>query len=149
IPTVIFALIGKGISVGFIPMYTRIENSDGPDKALQYTNNVINLVLVICTIIFITGLIYTEPIVKLFASGFKGDTLDLTVSFTRVTLVGVYFSGLNYVYLAYLQIKGVFIIPTIMGLPANLIMIASIYISSHENVYFLAIGALIAVFSQF
>src|SRR4051794_8716772 len=68
IPTVIFALIGKGISVGFIPMYTRIENSDGPDKALQYTNNVINLVLVICTIIFITGLIYTEPIVKLFAS---------------------------------------------------------------------------------
>ncbi|WP_040203794.1 murein biosynthesis integral membrane protein MurJ [Neobacillus jeddahensis] len=149
IPTVIFALIGKGISVGFIPMYTRIENSEGADKALHYTNNVINLVLAICTIIFIAGLIYTEPIVKLFASGFKGDTLDLTVSFTRVTIVGVYFSGLNYVYLAYLQIKGVFIIPTIMGFPANLIMIASIYISSHENIYFLAIGTLVAVFSQF
>ncbi|MDQ1144590.1 putative peptidoglycan lipid II flippase [Bacillus sp. SORGH_AS 510] len=150
IPIVIFSFIGKGISVGFIPMYTRIESSDGTERANNYANNVINFVFLICTIIFIGGMIFTESIVKLFASGFKGETLELTVKFTKITLIGVYFSGLNYVFLAYLQIKGLFIIPTLMGLPANVIMVASIYASSREGSYtLLAVGSLIAIFSQF
>lgn len=149
IPTVIFAFVGKGISVGFIPMYTRIESKNGTERANQYTNNVINFVLIVCTAIFIVGLFFTEPIVKLFASGFEGKTLELTVTFTRITLIGVYFTGVNYVYLAYLQIKGVFVIPALMGLPANIIMVASIIISSHKNIYLLSVGSLIAIFSQF
>jgi putative peptidoglycan lipid II flippase len=149
IPTVLIAILGKGVAVGFIPMYTRIESKDGNGKAIRYTNNVVNLVLVICSIIFIIGVVFTEPIVKLFASGFEGHTLKLAIIFTRITLVGVYFTGLINVYLAYLQIKEVFIVPALMGLPANLIAIGSIYVSSHTNIYMLAIGGLISIFSQF
>ena len=149
IPTVIIAILGKGISAGFVPMYTRIEQRDGIEEANQYTNNVINFVILFCTLIFILGLVFTESIVKLFASGFTGETLDLTITFSRITLIGVYFIGLNYVYTAYLQIKGVFVIPTLMGLPANILMIASIFLSIHTNIYTLSIGSLIALFSQF
>src|SRR3954451_14555673 len=70
IPTVLFAVIGKGISSGFIPLYTRIEGKDGSKKANQFTNNLVNLVLIICTIIFLLGMIFTDSVVKLFASGF-------------------------------------------------------------------------------
>jgi putative peptidoglycan lipid II flippase len=149
IPTVLFAVIGKGISSGFIPLYTRIEGKDGSIKANQFTNNLINLVLIICTIIFMLGMIFTDSVVKLFASGFEGKTLELTIQFTRISLAGVYFVGLNYVYTAFLQIKGVFIAPTLMGIPANLIFIGSIFVSSFTNIYVLSVGALLAIFSQF
>ena len=149
IPTVIFALIGQGISTGFIPMYTRIESKNGKDKAINYTNNVVNLVMLLCTIIVIIGLIFTEPIVNLFASGFKGETLQLAITFTRITLVGVYFTGLIFVFSAFLQIKEVFLIPVLMGLPANFIFIGTFFISSKTNIYYLSIGSLIAIASQF
>jgi putative peptidoglycan lipid II flippase len=149
IPTVILAIIGKGISAGFIPLYTRIEKNSGLEKSNVFTNHVVNLVLFISTIIFIAGLLFTESLIKLFASGFEGETLKLTINFTRITLVGVYFIGLNYVYSAYLQVKQVFIIPVILGLPSNLIVIASIIISSFTNVHILATGGLIAIMSQF
>lgn len=149
IPTVIFAIIGKGISTGFIPMYIHIESNRGTERANHFTNNIVNIVIVLCTIILIFGVLFTEPIVKLFASGFEGETLSLAVNFTRITLAGIYFIGLNYVFSAFLQTKEVFIIPAFIGLPANVIMIGSFFFSSQSNLYVLALGSLIAVGSQF
>jgi len=148
IPGIIFSIVGKGISVGYIPMYTRIENKNGTEKASLYTNNLINLLLVISTIIFLIGFFFTETIVKLFASGFEGETLALTIQFTKISLASVYFTALIYVYLAFLQIKGAFIIPAIMGLPANIITIGAIFLSSYSNLYVLSIGILVSTFSQ-
>lgn len=149
IPTVIFSIISKSISVGFIPLYTDIERNDGITAAEQYTNNIVNLVIVSSTIILVFGQIFTENIVKLFASGFEGETLDLTVAFTRITLVGVYFTGLIYVYSSYLQVKGIFVVPALIGLPSNLIIVGSIFISAYTNIYFLSLGSLIAAILQF
>ncbi|PLR73526.1 murein biosynthesis integral membrane protein MurJ [Bacillus sp. UMB0728] len=149
IPTVLIAIIGDGISTGFVPMYTRIETKSGLEKANQYTNNLANFVLLICIGIFIISFIFTQPIVKLFASGFNTETLELAVIFTRITLVSVFFSGLIYVYTAFLQLKGIFAIPAIMGLPANIIIIVSFIASSQTNIYVLAVGSMVATVSQF
>ena len=149
IPMVLITILGKGISAGFIPMYTRIESKEGLEKAHRYTNNIMNLVIVICTVILLVGLFFTEPIVKLFASGFVDETLELTVEFSRITLLGIYFIGLNYVYTAYLQLKGVFIVPSLLGIPANFLVIGSIYLSAITNAYALAVGNLIAFIVQF
>src|SRR5690554_102439 len=72
IPGVIFAFIGAGIGTGFIPMYSRVRQEQGPDKAMSFTNNVINIVLAFCTIMVAVGVIFTKPLVRLFASGFYG-----------------------------------------------------------------------------
>lgn len=149
IPFVILAIIGKGITTGFVPMYTRIETNEGTEKAINYTNNLVNFVIVICTIILIVGVLFTEPIVKLFASGFDGETLDLAVVFTRISLIGVYFTGLNYVFAAFLQVKGIFIITALVGLPSNFIVIGSFFLGSQTNIYMLAIGSVLAIGSQF
>ena len=149
IPTVILAIIGKGISTGFVPMYTRVESQDGIDRANHYTNNLVNVVLILCTVILLIGVLFTEPVVKLFASGFDGATLEMAVGFTRITLIGVYFTGLVYVFSAFLQIKGAFLITALVGLPANLILIGSFLLSSKTNIYILAIGSVVAAASQF
>lgn len=148
IPTVIFAFIGTGISTGYIPMYSNIQKNYEEKEANRFTSNLTNITILICTIIIIFGLIFTEPIVKLFASGFEGETLSLAVRFTRIGLFGIYFTGIIYIFNGFLQIKGNYIIPAMIGFPLNLITISAIFLSYKTNILVLAIGSVIATASQ-
>lgn len=148
IPMVIFAFIGMGISTGYIPMYSRIEKNEGAREANRYTNNLVNVLLVVCTAIFIFGIMFTQPIVKIFASGFEGNTLSLAIRFTKISLVGIYFSGLIYVFSGFLQIKENYTVPALMGFPFNICIILSIVISSNGDILILSIGSVIATASQ-
>lgn len=148
IPSVIFAFIGTGIVTSYIPLYSHITQEKGVQLAERFTNNIINFVLIICTIIVLLGLVFTKPLVKLFAAGFVGETLKLTVFFTRITLLGICFSGLVYIFSGYLQIKNSYIIPALIGFPFNLIIISTIALSSNGNLMMLAIGSVLAIASQ-
>ncbi|WP_094549326.1 murein biosynthesis integral membrane protein MurJ [Petroclostridium xylanilyticum] len=148
IPMVIFAFIGTGITTGYIPMYSKIENSNGIKEANRYTNNLVNVLIVICTIIVILGLLFTNPIVKVFASGFEGETLALAVKLTRISLFGIYFTGLAYVFNGFLQIKGNYTIPALVGFPFNFLVILFIFLSAKTNIFVLAIGSVTAIASQ-
>ena len=72
IPSVIFSFIGAGIATGFIPLYSRILNEQGHDDSDRFTNNLINALLLLASFIVAIVLLFTQPIVKLFASGFTG-----------------------------------------------------------------------------
>jgi putative peptidoglycan lipid II flippase len=119
IPSVIFSFIGTGISTGYIPMYSKIEQKYGEKEGNRYTNNLVNILLILCTVMIIFGLLFTDKIVKIFASGFAGDTLALAVQFTRISLVGIYFTGLISVFGAFLRIKGNYAIPALVGLESK------------------------------
>ena len=69
VPAVIFGLIGAGIGTGFIPLYSRILNEKGQLEANRYTNNLSNALLLLASSIVVIVLLFTQPIVKLFASG--------------------------------------------------------------------------------
>lgn len=148
IPSVIFSFIGTGISTGYIPMYSKIENSYGVETSNKYTNNLINVLLIFCTVIIILGLIFTEQIVKVFAVGFTDETLLLTVKFTRLSLLGIYFTGLIGIFSGFLQLKGNYVIPASVGFPLNFCIILSIIISYKTNNIVLASGSVIATASQ-
>ncbi|MCA9766440.1 MAG: murein biosynthesis integral membrane protein MurJ [Carnobacterium sp.] len=148
IPSVIFGFIGAGIATGYIPMYSKIEKLEGIEEANKYTNNLINILVVMSTLLFFFGLAFTVPLVRLFASGFEGETLELAVRFTRIGLGSIYFAGIISIFNGFLQIKGNYAIPALIGLPLNLITILAIIVSSKGNVIFLAIGTVIATASQ-
>ncbi|WP_293394160.1 murein biosynthesis integral membrane protein MurJ [Peptoclostridium sp.] len=148
IPMVIFSFIGTGIATGYIPMYSNIEQKYGLNEVNQYTNNIVNILLVLCTVVVILGLLFTEQIVKVFASGFEGETLGLAIQFTKITIIGIYFSGVISIFSGYLQIKGNYFIPAIISLPMNMCIILAIFISSSTNIIVLAIGSVLASVSQ-
>lgn len=148
IPTVIFAFVGTGIATSYIPIYSSIVKESGIKPADRFSNNLVNFLLLICTLIVFIGLIFTGPIVKLFASGFEGDTLKLAVSFTRISIFGIYFMGIAYIFKSYLQIQKNFTIPALIGFPFNIIIIASIILSSRFNIIILSIGIIVAIASQ-
>ena len=148
IPQTIFAFIGVAIATCFVPIYSSIKKNEGPRYANRFTSNLTNLTLVLCTVFFVFGMIFTGPIVRMFASGFEGDTLDLAIRFSRITLFGIYFSGLTYVFTSYLHVNGNFGIPALTGFPFNFAIITSIVLSNKLNVMFLAYGVVMAMVLQ-
>ncbi|TWI59881.1 murein biosynthesis integral membrane protein MurJ [Halalkalibacter nanhaiisediminis] len=148
IPTVLFSIIGVGIKTGYIPMFNKIESTSGTEAGNRFTNNLINILFIICTLIIILGLVFTEQIVKVFALGFEGDTLALAIQFTKISLVGIYFTGFVFIFKAFLEVKGNFFIPALIGLPLNIIIIFAIFLSPTTNIIILSIGTVIALASQ-
>ncbi len=148
IPTVIFSFIGTGLYAGYIPMYSKIKLENGEKNAIRYTNNLINIVLIICTLIAILAFIFTEPLVKIFAIGFKGETLELAIRFTRISILGIYFTALLHIYNGFLRLHDNYMSSALTGIPLNLITIIAIYLSVKLDTIVLAIGSLLAIMSQ-
>lgn len=148
VPMVLFGFIAAGISTGYIPMYSNITKDYGEEEAHRFTSNLINILLIISTILIIFGLVFTTPLVKLFASGFTGETLNLAVKFTRISLLGMYFTAIISVITAFLQIKSNYVIPALIAFPTNIVIVISIFISKNTNINILIIGSLIATIIQ-
>lgn len=149
IPAVIFTAIGTSLGTAFIPIYCDVKSNLGEDGAKKYTNNVFNIVVLICIVISIIGVIFTPQIVKLFAVGFEGETFKQAIYFTRVMTLGMAFLGMSYIMMAYLQVNDNFIIPGLMPIPYNILIIASIIISAKVDSNLLPWGALIGLLLQF
>ena len=148
IPSQIFSFISAGIATSFIPMYSRILKEEGKEGAHRYTNNLSNILLMLATVVVVIVFLFTKPLVKLFAQGFTGDTLELALKFTRIGVFGVYFSALSTIFAGYLRLHDNYILPTAAAFPINLIIIASLFISARTNVYVLAVGSVLAAASQ-
>lgn len=148
IPTVIFGAIGASLATTFIPIFCEVENEKGKEQSLKFANNIFNIVIILTIVLSIIGYIFVEPIVKIFAMDFTGDKLNLAIEFTKIMIFSVIFIGLNSILTSWLQIKGNFIIPGMVGFPNNIIIITAILLSSNGNVKLLAIGTLVAFASQ-
>ncbi len=148
IPGVIFGFISAGISTGYIPMYSKIEQDNGEMEANRFTNNLFNLLLIICSIIIMISFLFAEQIVRVFALGFEGNTLLLTIKFTKISLFAIYFIGFVSIFSGYLQLKGNYVIPALIGLPLNFIVVISIALSQMTNIMVLSIGFVVATSVQ-
>ena len=148
IPNVIFAAIGAALSTTFIPIFCEINEKKGNIQAQKFTNNILSIVFILCSIISILGLIFTEPLLKIFAYGFEGETLQIAINFTRILIGSVIFIGIGNVLTGYLQVKNNFTIPGLISLPQNLIVIAAIIISINKGPYVMLWGTLIGMSMQ-
>ena len=150
IPLVVFSSIGVALVTTFIPLYQEALTSKGEERALKFSNNVMSIVVILSIILGVLGFVFAEPLVKLFAVHYTGEKLALAVKFVRIMIGGVVFIGLSNLMTSYLQIKGDFTIPGMIGFPNNIIIITSIILSAVTgNIYILAIGTLIGMLSQF
>lgn len=150
IPLIIFTSIGAAIGTTFIPMYFEINQRFGEKRALNFTNNILNIVVFVCLVLTILGILFTDQIVKVFAVGFKNEAFDICVDFTRIFMGSMAFTGLSYIMTAYLQIRENFTIPGLMTIPRNIIIILSMIISiQYYNPYIMVWGSFIGIASEF
>lgn len=148
IPNVIFAAVGAALSTTFIPLYCDINSNQGEDVAQKFTNNILSIVVCICIGIVILGLVFTEPLLKVFAMGFEGERLQIGIKFTRILICSIVFIGVSNVLTGYLQVKNNFTIPGLISFPQNIIVIISIFLSQKYGPYSIVWGTLIGMSSQ-
>lgn len=149
IMTVAFvSLLGVAIQSTYMPIYTNIQKNEGKLKALKFTSNVINIVLIISLIIVVLGWFFTEPLVKLFAFGYEGERLQITVQFTKIVLFSVGLVCVTYVLKAYLEIHNYFLITGLMSVPYNFAIIIAALLSKKLGVETLAYGTVLAFLLQ-
>lgn len=147
IPSVIFLAIGTALSTTYIPLYYQAEEEQ-KGNGDKFCSNIINLVSILSIILSILGIFFTKPIVKIFAIGFEGEVLGLTIHFTRILMLGILFMSLNNIMIAMLQSKGNFKIPGLIGIPYNIIIIFSILLSMKTQIEVMIWGTLIATITQ-
>jgi putative peptidoglycan lipid II flippase len=97
IPNLVRDLFAEGaMSAAFVPTFTRQLTLHGRDRAWHLASSVINALILVTGVIVVAGIIFAEPLVRLFAAEFAEvpGKLELTIYLTRIvfpflTLVAV------------------------------------------------------------
>ena len=123
IPNTVLALLSTTINTSYIPIYSEINKIHGHNGCNTFTNQIVNLVLIFCTVFCAAVILFTKPIVWVFASGFEPKALDTAIMFTRLSIVQLYFMAVSYLLHTYLQLEKSFLLPGLLSLPIKLVVI--------------------------
>lgn len=148
VPGILLSFIGVAISVGYIPILTRTEEREGFAGGQEFTNRLLQLMFLFIAVLFFLGQVGTKYLVLFLASGFSDATLEVAIKMTKMTLWGMFFTLTNGVLVSFLQVKGSFIGPSLMGIPLNIITIASYFFSMRYGLDWLAWGSVAATAVQ-
>lgn len=148
IPLVIFLSLSEAISTTIIPMYSSIMEKKNKDEALKFINKILSILVLITIILCIFGIFFSRPLVSLFAIGFKGETFELAVTFTKILLPGIILIGINYVLSAFLQANKNFYVMGFISFPKNTVIILSSVLSYFLDKSLLVYGTLFGIVSQ-
>jgi putative peptidoglycan lipid II flippase len=89
IPNLVRDLFAEGaMSAAFVPTFTRYLTREGRPAAWRLGNHVVNALLVVTAIVVCAGLLFTEPLVTMFADDYSQvpGKLELTILLTRIML---------------------------------------------------------------
>ncbi len=143
IPTMIFGGILGAVSVAYMPIFSKTIEEEGVIKGNEFTSSVLKILAITALISAIIGFILSDQIVAIFASGFKGETAELTSFFLKTTFFYLIFMVTADVLEAFLRYKGVFLPQVAFGLIQNIILISTIIISALTSYHYLVFGYLI------
>ncbi|CEA00457.1 putative peptidoglycan biosynthesis protein MurJ [Jeotgalicoccus saudimassiliensis] len=145
----IFGIIGKSVKSSFIPLYKEIEIKSNLKNENIFLNSVLNIMLVFVLLLSVVCIIFMEEVVFIFASGFKGEVLDMTILFTRIAIIGMSLTVLMNILSGFFQIKGNHTLPALISLPLNILIVIMIVLSSKYSLIFLPVGLLLGGTVQF
>lgn len=149
VPFVLFNFVTIGVSTSYIPIYNEVYRESGEERANLFTSNLSNIVFFTSILFTVVGIVFAEPLVKLFAMGFEGEKLSITVRFVQLLFLSLFATGFAAVFRGYLQIKNNYIIPATCGLILNIVIILSLVLSSFSGSLILMVGTCLAMILQY
>lgn len=123
IPTTLFdVVIGGVISASFIPVFNDIMTKRGKDKALEFVNKFVTLILCISLLIMTAGILFRSSLVSVMVN-YDADGHRLASELTAIMFPMIIFTGLAFSFVGLLQSFGEYNIPSIISLVSNLAII--------------------------
>ncbi|AAK80987.1 putative peptidoglycan lipid II flippase [Clostridium acetobutylicum] len=150
VPNIIFAILGAAIVNTFVPIFNDVIVNKGEKRAFKFSNNVITVLTLLSIILTLLGEIFCPQFVKLIAPDFHGYKYLLTIKLTRIFLLIIIVNTWVFLSTAILQAKEHFLIPSLIGIPYNLLVIVYLlFFSSKYGVLGLTEVIVFAMFVQF
>lgn len=142
--------LGAAISSTFIPVFNEFMQKHGKERAVVFANNFLNVIIVISLVLSILGMIFAGPIVNLIAPELDAQTMNLTISLSRILFPVLLFTAVAYVFVGFLQSLDEFNIPAIISVASNGILILYLLVFNNKfGVEGAAIAMLIGWGTQF
>ena len=161
IPNIFRGLLGEGaFFAAFVPKYTGyITNPREKDRANPLASWVLIVLVGALAVITVLGVVFAEPIVSVFAYGWRSypEKFSLTVGLTRLLFPYIFLVGIAVFFSGVLNSHKRFFVPAISPVMLNIFWIASMLIGfflfRERGAVFLiqltAIGVLAGGFFQF
>ncbi len=153
IPNTFRAIVGEGGLPGaFIPMAKKVER-ERPGEEGVYAGRVLALLLCVLVALVALGILFADPIVSLFANGFKATPgkFELTVRLTRWMFPYVLLVSAAALLEAFLNAKGFFQLSAATPIAWNVAIVVSAWALAPAGVSPLAaltVGVLVGGFLQ-
>jgi len=126
------AILGA-VGTAYMPVFSKKVQDEGEASGIKFTNQILNLLLIVTGVFFFLGWIFVDQVVHLFAPGFTGETFALTAYYLRVFFVVVFGYAVSQMLGSYLEYKGVFVGPNFLSYIQNFCIIAGIIVSAKTN----------------
>lgn len=149
VPVLLFYFIGHSLSTVYIPMYNKVKFEKSQEKAMDFSNSILNLSLIISTMIVLILLMFPNIVVKIFATGFDQETAKIAVKLIKISSPSIYLMCIIYICSGYLQINKNFLIPAAISLPRNIIIIFSVILANFIGIGILGWGLLSSYLLEF
>lgn len=125
--TLIFTGIGIALQTQVIMNLNKDENIS-PEKKKTYVSSFIGKTVLWLLILTALLYIFAGPLTKLLLPNISGKDFKTAVTLTYIMLPSLIFVTVAYIISGVLQNNRVFFIPSIMSLPYNIIIIASLFL---------------------
>jgi putative peptidoglycan lipid II flippase len=126
IPNLVRDLFAEGaMSAAFVPTFTRQLTLHGRERAWRLASSVINALLLVTGALVIAGMIFAEPLVRLFASGFSEvpGKIELTIYLTRIVFPFLTLAAVAAALMGMLNSLGHFFVPALSPAMFNVAII--------------------------
>lgn len=115
--------LGAAISSTFIPIFNEYLQKNGKNRAVQFANNFLNVIILVSSVLTILGIIFAPFVINLIAKDLEPTTFALTVNLIKILFPIMIFTAVAFVFVGFLQSLDEFRIPSIISVVANGILI--------------------------
>ncbi len=127
IPNLVRDLFAEGaMSAAFVPTFTRQLTLQGRERSWRLASSVINALLIVTGALVVLGIVFAEPLVRLFASEFSAvpGKIELTIYLTRIVFPFLTLVAVAAVLMGMLNSLGHFFVPALSPAMFNVAVIA-------------------------
>ncbi len=129
IPNLLRDLFAEGaLSSAFVPTFTAIKASDGPDAAWRLASTLLTFLTLILAAVTAAIVLFAPWIMSVYASGFPPEKLALAVTMARILSPFLLFVALASVAMGILNTYGRFFVPSLAPALLNVAAIASVVV---------------------
>lgn len=124
IPLLFFDIaLGTAVTSAFIPIYNDLLKNSGRNKAEDFSNRFITLVILITGVMVVLGITFSTEISSLIAGGLNSKQLSTASVLAKILFPTMLITGVAYCIVGILQSDGEFLIPAIISLVSNFCLI--------------------------